>query len=244
MAMTCDPVTGACLIPSADGRTPHALEPADATLHYMGDPMCSWCWGMSPVMAETARWCRAEGLGFRLVMGGLRAGGGEEWNTAFRSFLRREWSHIAEKTGQDFGMSLLDRPFFDYDTEPACRAVVTARLLLEEQGKGPLEELAFFAAVQKKFYVNGDDPKEARFYGEICRNAGIDPARFTTLFSSREMAAMTAADFQLSRALGCRAFPSLILTTPGQDVREIAVGHATPEVIQQRVREALGTVAA
>lgn len=244
MTMTCDPVTGACLIPSPDGRTPHALEPADATLHYVGDPMCSWCWGMSPVMAETARWCRAEGLGFRLVMGGLRAGGGDEWNTAFRTFLRREWSHIAEKTGQPFGMTLLDRPFFAYDTEPACRAVVTARLLLEEQGKGALEELAFFAGVQKKFYVNGEDPKEARFYGEICRDAGIDPARFTTLFSSREMAAMTAADFQLSRALGCRAFPSLILTAPGQHVREIAVGHATPEVIQQRVRDAMTTAAA
>ena len=90
MAMICDAVAGACLIPSADKGKPNAIDLAGATLHYVGDPMCSWCWGMSPVMAETARWCRAEGLGFRIVMGGLRAGGGGEWNTAFRSFLRRE----------------------------------------------------------------------------------------------------------------------------------------------------------
>ena len=244
MAMTCDPVTGACLIPSRDEGKPHASGLPGATLHYVGDPMCSWCWGMSPVMAETARWCRAEGLGFRPVMGGLRAGGGDEWNTAFRTFLRREWSHIAEKTGQPFGMSLLDRSFFDYDTEPACRAVVTARLLLEEQGHGPLGELAFFSAVQRKFYVQGDDPKEARFYGEICRDAGLDPARFATLFASGEIIGLTAADFQLSRALGCRAFPSLILTTPGHAPQEIAVGYAEPEAIQQRVRDALRKVAA
>jgi putative protein-disulfide isomerase len=244
MAMTCDPVTGACLIPSGDGGTPNASGLAGATLHYVGDPMCSWCWGMSPVMAELAHWCRAAGLGFRLVMGGLRAGGGDEWNTAFRTFLRREWSHIAEKTGQPFGMTLLDRPVFDYDTEPACRAVVTARLLLEEKSHGPLEELAFFSALQRKFYVQGDDPKEARFYGEICRDAGLDPARFARLFSSGEMIGLTAADFQLSRALGCRAFPSLILTTPGKKVLEIAVGHATPEAVQQRVLHALTTVAA
>lgn len=244
MAMICDPVTGACLIPSADKGNPLASALAGATLHYAGDPMCSWCWGMSPVMAETARWCRAEGLGFRLVMGGLRAGGGDEWNTAFRSFLRREWEHIAKKTGQPFGMSLLDRPFFDYDTEPACRAVVTARLLLEEQGHGPLEEHAFFSAVQRKFYAQGEDPKEARFYAGICRDAGLDPARFATLFASGEMIGLTAADFRLSRALGCRAFPSLILTLPGNTLQQIAVGYAEPEEIRQRVRDALTKVAA
>ena len=244
MAMTCDPITGACLLPGASPAKPAAFDLSEATLHYVGDPMCSWCWGMSPVMAEIAHWCRAEGLGFRLVMGGLRAGGGDEWKTAFRTFLRREWSHIAEKTGQPFGMTLLDRPSFDYDTEPACRAVLTARLLLEEQSHGPIEELAFFAAVQRKFYVNGEDPKEARFYGGICRDQGLDPARFAALFSTGEMIGLTAADFQLSRALGCRAFPSLILTTPERDMQEIAVGHATPEVIQQRVRDALRTAAA
>ncbi|WP_240314694.1 hypothetical protein [Pseudomonas aeruginosa] len=126
--MTCDPVTGACLLPepaaSASGAQPVAQ--AKPCVHYIGDPMCSWCWGIQPVVSEMAAFCAAEGIDFALTVGGLRAGGGDLWNADFTDFLRAEWRHIGEVTGQPFGSALLDAPHFDYDTEPACRAVVTA----------------------------------------------------------------------------------------------------------------------
>jgi len=47
--------------------------PSRAHLLYVADPMCSWCWGFAPVIADI---CAAFGdrLPVRPVMGGLRPG--------------------------------------------------------------------------------------------------------------------------------------------------------------------------
>ena len=112
MSMECDPVTGACLLPGTEMPRPQTAARDRAQVSYIGDPMCSWCWGMSPVIEALAVHCAEQGLGFRLVMGGLRAGGGDAWNAGFRGFLRQEWTHIAAQTGQPFGFGLLERSAF------------------------------------------------------------------------------------------------------------------------------------
>ncbi|MBN0147494.1 protein-disulfide isomerase, partial [Pseudomonas aeruginosa] len=134
--MNCDPATGSCRIPDAAPILPQGAKQApggEVTLRYIGDPMCSWCWGISSTLEELARYCEQKGIGFTLSMGGLRAGGGDAWGPEFREFLRREWTHIAKVTGQPFGFSLLSAKHFDYDTEPACRAVVVAEQMLDQK---------------------------------------------------------------------------------------------------------------
>jgi len=46
---------------------------ADPHLIYFADPMCSWCWGFAPVIAQV-RERYGEALPVRLVLGGLRPG--------------------------------------------------------------------------------------------------------------------------------------------------------------------------
>lgn len=236
MAMECDPVTGLCLLPGAEAPSGDAAARDQMQVYYVGDPMCSWCWGMSPVIDALARHCEDEAMGFRLVMGGLRAGGGDPWNDGFRDFLRQEWTHIAARTGQPFGFRLLERPAFTYDTEPACRAVVTARALFGEAPDANRRELAFFAAVQRKFYVEGEDPKEPGFYHEICTATGIEPAIFGTRFASPESQAATRQDFRLARQLGVRGFPTVMLQIPA-GLHELAVGYASFAALRERIRQ-------
>jgi putative protein-disulfide isomerase len=45
----------------------------------------------------------------------------------FREMLRGHWRHVATASGLPFSEAALDKPGFVYDTEPSCRAVVTAR---------------------------------------------------------------------------------------------------------------------
>ncbi|WP_323037669.1 hypothetical protein [Pararhodobacter sp.] len=189
---------------------------------------------MSPAIEALAVHCAEQGMGFGLVMGGLRAGGGDPWNAAFRGFLRQEWTHIAAQTGQPFGFHLLERSTFSYDTEPACRAVVTARALFGEGQEASLRELAFFSAVQHKFYVEGKDPKDVAFYHDICTLTGIDPGLFPTHFSSPESVAATQQDFRLARQLGVRGFPSILLQT-ATDLHEISVGYASFVTLRERL---------
>lgn len=87
--MQCDPTTGSCLLPDEPSdaqRQP--TTPSDVVIRYVGDPMCSWCWGISPVVKKLAEYCEQHGLSFVMTMGGLRAGGGDAWNSAFKDFLR------------------------------------------------------------------------------------------------------------------------------------------------------------
>ncbi|MCC4106652.1 DsbA family protein [Serratia ureilytica] len=238
--MTCDPLTGACLLPAVGDAS--ALLAAGVhggqTVHYIGDPMCSWCWGISPTVAAVAAFCQSAGLGFTLTLGGLRAGGGDPWNAEFRDFLRHEWRHINRQTGQPFGFTLLDAPYFDYDTEPACRAVAAVRLLQAKQPAQVLLPLRFFTAVQRKFYVDGQDPKETDFYTAVCAGLEIDFYAFRTLFESQTAKQAVQQDFLRSRQWGVRAFPTLLLERDGT-ITTLTVGAVNTEQLLAALKQGL-----
>ena len=100
---------------------------------YFADPMCSWCYGFSPVITALVE--RFEGrLGLQVVMGGLRAGNTAPMRAEDKDYIREAWTRVGAASGQPFDFSFLDREGFVYDTEPACRAVVTARRLLPRLG--------------------------------------------------------------------------------------------------------------
>ncbi|MFQ5636915.1 MAG: hypothetical protein ACE5IR_02840 [bacterium] len=46
---------------------------SDKEIIYVADPMCSWCWGFSPVLAKI-RQVAKDKVTVSLLVGGLRAG--------------------------------------------------------------------------------------------------------------------------------------------------------------------------
>lgn len=196
-------------------------------LIYVGDPMCSWCYGISEELNKTVTHYEGE-VDLEIVMGGLRAGGGEEWNESFKEFLRHHWEDVGMKSGQPFKFDLFDKPQFDYDTEPSCRAVVAVESIDANK------MLPFFKAVQYGFYVENRDPKRAEFYSSICSELDIDFALFSKLFESSEMKDRTVEHFQRSADLGARSFPTVLLKYKGQ-IHKIAIGYSTYEKMKERV---------
>ena len=91
---------------------------------FVVDPMCSWCWGFEPVMKSLLE-ALPKHIKVSLLLGGLRSKGDQTWDDEFKTYLRRHWENVHKTTGQAFNTSLLDKEAFDYDTEPACRAVVS-----------------------------------------------------------------------------------------------------------------------
>lgn len=204
----------------------------DREVVFVGDPMCSWCWGFSPTLKELSAYCTEEVGLFRVVVGGLRPGGGDPWNEEFRDFLRSHWLSVAQKTGQPFNPEFLDRDSFNYDTEPACRAVVTARSLL------PGVELEFFGAVQYRFYAESQDPTVPEFYADVCSQFGIEFERFLQYFQTDDAVRETQRDFALARSWNVMGFPSVLLRTT-DSVVTIASGFSTFEDLQRRIEERL-----
>ena len=203
--INCDPVTGLCEIPDFLDPTNEPIEwETDKEIIYIGDPMCSWCWGISPQLNALQRYGNQQHIPFTIMMGGLRPGGGEEWNDQFKNFLKHHWEEVNQRSGQPFGFDLFELEDFNYDTEPACRAVVTVRSI------APEKVLSFYELTQHYFYVESQDPKQVTFYKPICEKLGIDFAEFSEKFALAEMKQTTYQDFQQSRQWGVSGFPTVL----------------------------------
>lgn len=226
----CDPETGLCTPAPVTGDLTPVEFRNDVEIIYVGDPMCSWCWGISPALNRLENAAEANGIPYRIVVGGLRPGGGEEWTPKFRDFLKHHWEEVTKRSGQPFGYTLFDRDQFDYDTEPSCRAVVAARNL------DPAVEGRFFELVQHHFYVKNEDPTEVSFYAPVCEEVGLDFDKFKSLFTSAEIKEQTNQEFQLNRQWGVSGYPTVIFRKDKQ-LYAIARGYAEFEQMWAAVNE-------
>lgn len=227
---TCDPETGLCTPTPLDGALHNIALDSETEIIYVGDPMCSWCWGISPALNQLKRTAAINGIGYRIVMGGLRPDNSEEWTPNFQDFLRHHWEEVSSRSGQPFSYDLLSAEHFQYNTEPSCRAVVTARTI------NPTVEARFFELTQHRFYVKNEDPAKVEFYKPICFELGIDYAKFSVLFPTEEMKRATYEDFQLNRQWGVRGYPTVIVRK-GEQMQIIATGFASFEEMWQRVEQ-------
>jgi len=177
------------------------------TIIYIGDPMCSWCYGFAPEL-DKVKTAFPE-MEFKLVMGGLRPYGKETMG-GLHDFLKEHWEEIGKRTGQPFKYDILEDSNFIYDTEPSARAVVVARAL------NPEKELTFFKAVQTAFYSLNQDTHNVKTYSAIAEELGMDKTDFEAKFQSDQFKELVKADYQLSAQLGIRGFPSMVLKKEGQ----------------------------
>lgn len=171
---------------------------------YFADPMCSWCYGFSPVIkALEAQF--AGRLPVKIVVGGLRAGNTQAMREQDRDYIRNAWTRVGEASGRSFDFSFFDREHFVYDTEPACRAIVTMR------GRHPAKALAFMGAISEAFYGNNRDTTDAEVLCDIAEEHGDDRAAFRDAFLLPEIRNATARDFHFANQSGVHGFPCLMI---------------------------------
>ena len=176
---------------------------AQKQLVYVADPMCSWCYGFSPVIAAIAD--RFEDrLPLKLVMGGLRAGNTAPMRQQDKDYIKGAWAQVSGATGQPFDFGFFDRESFVYDTEPACRAVVTARSLL------PRMALPYMARVSQAFYAENRDMTQTDEIAAVAEEAGFERKKFADAFLAPDTRNDTFRDFLTAQQLGIHGFPTLI----------------------------------
>ena len=176
-------------------------------LIYISDPLCSWCWGFVPSL-RTIREKYPSKFQYRFVVGGLRTGtAAQQLDENLRSHLINSWQEVERRSGQPFDYSFLERKDFFYDTEPACRAIVTARHL------SPESVFNYNAALQSAFYHSGLDPTHIDTFLKVACDIGLEKTAFHESFLSPDMARQTEDDFKKARILGAHGFPSIVVRT-------------------------------
>ncbi|MBF9253628.1 DsbA family protein [Pontibacter sp. 172403-2] len=200
-------------------------------LIYVMDPMCSWCYGFAPQLQKLKQ-AQEDKLKFKLVMGGLRPGTTKPMDTGMRDSIRHHWQEVEKATEQPFNYTLLERNDFVYDTEPACRAVITMRYLKPEA------ELEMAEAIQNAFYAQGSDVTQPAILAAIATQFDVTEEEFLEMFNSELMLEKTQQDFLIARHLQANAFPSLYLLN-GHQVSLLSRGYRLFEALNSRLQEAL-----
>src|ERR1700753_408107 len=174
--------------------TPHLI--------YFSDPMCSWCYGFSPVVEDIRR-TFGRALPIRVVMGGLRPGTETPMTEEAKLEAANRWVHVHEATGLPFDGSGMSAPGFVYDTDPAARAVVVARRDGEEMAA------AFLARTQRAFYAEGRDATTAAVLGDLAEELGLDREPFLEAWAGDAAKEETWRDYAISQRAGVTGFPTL-----------------------------------
>lgn len=210
-------------------------------LIYVGDAMCSWCYGFARPLDELlADPQDTAPLQMALVMGGLRPFTTEPIAPERADELAGHWHRVAEASGQPFTQApntALHRPGFVYDTEPAARATVTVRSLW------PQQVWRYFKAVQHAFYAEGRNVAEPGVLADVAVQLGLPRAEFGKAFASQKMRDATLQDFRQSQSWGIRGFPTLVaehddhlhlvgsgfmpIATLRERLAQVATAHAT-----------------
>ncbi|MBW3662749.1 MAG: DsbA family protein [Actinobacteria bacterium] len=195
----------------------------DLELIYVGDPMCSWCWGFAPVLERLDT--RLD-IPLRTIMGGLRTGGrAEPMGAPERVAMGRYWRQVAETTGQRFTTAALEHEGWAYDTEPACRAVVALRQL------APQNTLRWLARVHRAFYVEGVDVTDLSVFPDLLEGFYADRDEYRQVLHDPATLEQTRRDIEQARDLGVAGFPTVLLRD-GDDLAVVTRGYVPGDQLE------------
>ncbi len=173
-----------------------------AEIIFIGDPMCSWCWGFEPHLHKL-RLEFANRYDFDIIMGGLRES--MPWDEASKSYLKNHWQNVHKATNQPFDNTLFEREDFIYNTFIPSKAVVTIKAL------APQNLFAFYERLQEAFYRDGEDITDKHVLASLATDFSLTYEQFISFFESDDTEKLMHLEFQKARLLGANSFPSLVI---------------------------------
>ena len=212
-----------------------------ATLHYIFDPMCGWCYAVAPLV-EAAR--GVPGLKVEFHGGGMMTGANRRPITPqWREYVRPHDLRIAELTGQPFGERYLEGLLRDsgatMDSEPPTTAILAAEALRAGGG------LDMAHRVQQAHYVEGRRIADADVLTALAIDLGFDAEAFKSAFarlSGEATSQHIAASRQLLQRTGGQGFPTFVLTPADGPASRIDIGPWLGRADEWKAR--LGALAA
>lgn len=183
-------------------------------LLYLYDPLCSWCYGMTPVIQKVQR-AFAGRINVSVLNGGLITGEQVGPISATWDELQTGLPLIQQVTGVRFGEAFRQLGAEGrrvLDSELPCRALATFRQLDMEDNR----TVHFAHAIQHAFFAEGQDLNEAATYDALVTNYGLDAAEFQRQLALPATADATRQEFAAVARIGVQGFPTSILRINSQ----------------------------
>ncbi|MBN8923393.1 MAG: hypothetical protein BGP10_01585 [Rhodanobacter sp. 68-29] len=188
-----------------------------ATLHYIHDPLCGWCYAAQPLVGAVLAQLGGR-LALRLHGGGL-FGEPRRVDDALAQHIMHSDERIAQLSGQPFGeayrQGLLAQDGTVLYSLPPIAAVLAAESLDAAMAYPML------AAIQNAHYQRGLRVAEPAVLGELAEEIGLDGVHFALAWARADGHAVfehVQASRRLLDEAGGQGFPTLLLETAGRRV--------------------------
>lgn len=202
------------------------------TLVYAFDPLCGWCYGFGPVMAELRREF-GDGVGWEVALGGLFCGARRPRIGEMAGYLARGTALVEARTGVTFGAgfrALIAEGRWRMDSEPGCRAIRAVAAL-----EGGATAVDFGHALCSAHFGEGLRPDDEGDLAEVARRCGVDPERLLAAWRAPDAVAATERAFADARRAGVSSYPALY-RREGAALRGIVSGCVPLEVAREALR--------
>jgi len=203
-----------------------------ATLYYIHDPMCSWCWGFSKTFIELEN-SLPPNIKINRVLGGLAEDSDVDMPEAMQNMLQQTWKQIeATIPGTQFNYDFWKNNKPRRSTWPSCRAVIAAR------NQDSALEVPMTYAIQEAYYLQAKNPSNTEVLTDIASQLGCDADQFAEEVHSEQTRNTLLNEMRFSRELGAHGFPSLRLKTDQGQLFEIPVNYNNPSIMFTQIEQA------
>ena len=205
-------------------------------LLYIHDPLCGWCYGMSPVINQIQQGFTGR-VEVSVLCGGMVKGDDVEPISDTWEYLEQSLAAVEKVTGAQFGAafrSLGEAGDYRYDSEPPSRAIAAFRHLTQD----PARAVAFAHAVQTALFRDGQDLNDPTTYNQLLAPFGVDVVEFQRRLASPEAARATQQEFAAVARIGIVGFPTAVLRI-GEQGYVLARGYQPYEQLRQGLEQLL-----
>ncbi|MGB7450572.1 MAG: DsbA family protein [Lysobacterales bacterium] len=178
------------------------MQQSSATLYYVHDPMCSWCWAYRPTLLQLRENLPAS-VKWQNVLGGLAPDNDQPMPEQTRLMVQGHWRQIESSLGTQFNFDFWIKNQPRRDTYKACRAVIAA------SRQGAEEEM--IESIQRAYYLRAMNPSDIPVLVELAVELGLDRGLFQADLDSVQTEAELHRQLLLRDKLMVRSFPALVL---------------------------------
>lgn len=209
--MACDLATGVCGTTDNDEMELITFTQAKKTitLYYVTDPICSHCWALEPVLRRFIEQY-GEYFNFRTVMGGLL----EKWhdgpidpaNGIYKpADVAGHWREVGVHSRMPIdGSLMIDNPV--QSSFPPSRV-----FKIIQQNYNEANAFEFLRRAREALFVFNRNISDESELIKIVNEFGLDGESIINASEQQAGIQLLNADFELTRNLGARAFPTVVM---------------------------------
>ena len=206
---------------------------SNATLFYIHDPMCSWCWGFRPVWEQLEQQLSTT-VKIVYIVGGLAPDSDQPMAIPMQQTLAATWQRIQQHIpGTEFNYDFWrdnSKTQPRRSTYPSCRAVLAAKI------QNPELEKAMILSIQQAYFLHTKNPSNIDVLTDIATSIGLEPEQFRDDMASQTVEMQLQEQLQLARGLSVQGFPSLVLSNQAR-LHAIPVDYNNSHTMQQAITD-------